>query len=898
VQEEQSAEMGVRQDASAEARRALGEELKSFRSLPDEAAKSAAVPAVLKRLQDEIDALSKRSRSAEKAFLVLIKDLLDAPDPVPALSSGVETIRLLNASRDEAVRLQAALAEARGAGAGAAADARAELERLRRENAALDAELGKLSNQDITIRELEGRLEDFEAAIEGQVGARLAAREAELRRAFEGELEAVREAETAAEGRMAALAASLADAVGARDEAQAALFSTRARFDDELSAKQAEADSAAAEAARLREALAAAQMDEARRGAAEDAAAGGGASFSSSSSSSSPFSLSSSSAAPPSDAHASLRAQIDVHRARTEAAEEECARLAAALAASQEEARRWGDVLEARRKLHEDAVADAAARVAQREGEAAALRKELAERPAPAELAHLRHQLALLQSMHFNAEGEGVPSSAAGAEGLLGDDAAPGSGSGGGGGGGGDGELLSSGGTGGDVVDVSALMLRRIRQLEAKLVRAESARVEAEREAKGVRAALDAAQETLEEQRAALVRLEDAIANGTLDSYAGSGGAGGGGGGPSPRSPDGGDRRRGMMMMGGGGGGGDGDGGGVPPSTPGLLSAQLQLDAIVSSRGTGGGGGLLGIPATPSAAGSSSGSGAGGGGGGPLPTLFGSPSSSSSSTALSPRRDSLVLDMGGNGGPLALLASPGLGDSSAGGGGGGAMAGVLRSQRDRLRVRVQELEAEAGARVGELAEAHGRLTKLTADNVRMYEKIRFLQSFLQDGSTGAGGLGSSLSSSSASSSLGAGATAPSASALLRARAVNGPFSLSGEDDAERDYRKLYQDSLDPFASFARDQRARQYSRLSTADRMTLRGGKLIVGSKFARNFMLVYALMLHMLVASTLWHFTQVSHSSSCMGGGGEGGGMGAGGGGGGGGGLAGGAPMGLAARS
>ena len=87
-------------------------------------------------------------------------------------------------------------------------------------------------------------------------------------------------------------------------------------------------------------------------------------------------------------------------------------------------------------------------------------------------------------------------------------------------------------------------------------------------------------------------------------------------------------------------------------------------------------------------------------------------------------------------------------------------------------------------------------------------------------------------------------------------------AVFGEEDFERGYRKLYQDALDPFESFARQQRAQRFQSLSPADRLALRGGRLFLGTKLARSLFLGYALTLHLLVAATLWHFTSSRHEA------------------------------------
>lgn len=61
-------EVQTRQEASAAARRTLADKTKAFRKL-DEAGRNREWGALLREYQVEIDALTRRARAGEKAFL-------------------------------------------------------------------------------------------------------------------------------------------------------------------------------------------------------------------------------------------------------------------------------------------------------------------------------------------------------------------------------------------------------------------------------------------------------------------------------------------------------------------------------------------------------------------------------------------------------------------------------------------------------------------------------------------------------------------------------------------------------------------------------------------------------------------------------------------------------------
>lgn len=802
--ETQCLEVGTLADAADESRKALGEKVVSFKRETSDETKLQVFPSLLKAMQDEIDMLTRQRIKLAKNFLKLASDLSGeaSTDPALVLSSAVNALQLSEKSKianekaketalRDVSRLSTEVFELRQAAkiseANAREDISGEINRLKRENAALESELGSLRNQDITIRELESRLVTVEGEIEAQVATRLAQRESELRRAFEAELEEVREAETAAEGRVLALHSQLAESVANRDETHAAMYAMRARCDEELGEKQIEADFQRSESLRAKDLLAqtTAQLDDARKrlAALNNTESNANGADSNSSSSTNTFSSSSFSSSPsltssgvhisdPYALAASLRAQVDMHRSRAEAAEEECARSAISLQQLQEESSRWSEMLEARKRLYEDTVNELQSRLQQRDAAIQATRKELNERPLHSDIAVLRKQLSILQSLHFNSnnddqevEGGGSGDVQDTSNGTHKESSSSSSVEAGG----------SSGGTG-ELLDVTTIMLARVRKLESKVVRAEAAKVDAESLCTNLRDELEAARVEIEEQRELILRLEDGLASSTKSVS------------------------NGLKLV----------------SKEPLKSSdeiedvtmsahKSQLDAVLS---------------------------------------FSSPSKFPTSSSQSPRGDT-VLSLG--------FASPyHSADSSSEHVPHAAVsvAEVLRAQRDRLNTRVLELEADAQARIAEVSTCHTRINKLTNDNVKLYEKVRYLQSIVRS-MTGDVRIEVGEKGSTASSRAGI---------TQRSSASSSSSALVSEEDFEIRYKDLYNASLDPFERFAAQQRQQKFLSLSRADRFALSSGKLILGSKVARTFAVGYAIMLHLLVAVTLWHFSTARH--------------------------------------
>ncbi|GLD53318.1 protein CASP isoform X3 [Lates japonicus] len=101
------------------------------------------------------------------------------------------------------------------------------------------------------------------------------------------------------------------------------------------------------------------------------------------------------------------------------------------------------------------------------------------------------------------------------------------------------------------------------------------------------------------------------------------------------------------------------------------------------------------------------------------------------------------------------------------------------------------------------------LDSLRADNIKLYEKIKFLQSY--------------------------------------------PSRAGGSDDTVMRYSSQYEERLDPFASFSKRERQRRYLSLSPWDKATLSLGRVILSNKMARTVAFFYTLFLHCLVFLVLY---------------------------------------------
>ncbi|CAH1800970.1 unnamed protein product, partial [Owenia fusiformis] len=144
---------------------------------------------------------------------------------------------------------------------------------------------------------------------------------------------------------------------------------------------------------------------------------------------------------------------------------------------------------------------------------------------------------------------------------------------------------------------------------------------------------------------------------------------------------------------------------------------------------------------------------------------------------------------------------------------------IVQSQRERFRVRAQELEAQNLSQQQQVVLLQNETDKLRSDNVKLYEKIKFLQSYPQKGRSHV------------------------------------------EDDTEDKYSTQYNEKLDPFSSFTKKERQRKYMDLKPYDKITLSMGRFIMGNKVARTIAFFYTMLLHCLVFLVLY---KVAHTESC----------------------------------
>merc|ERR1712137_788028 len=74
---------------------------------------------------------------------------------------------------------------------------------------------------------------------------------------------------------------------------------------------------------------------------------------------------------------------------------------------------------------------------------------------------------------------------------------------------------------------------------------------------------------------------------------------------------------------------------------------------------------------------------------------------------------------------------------------------------------------------------------------------------------------------------------------------------------EGKYKKLYEESVNPFVEFNRKERYSRYNQLNAAEKVTLTMGDFFLSSKFSRWFILVYTVILHLFIFILMYKLAQ-----------------------------------------
>ncbi|XP_018429077.1 PREDICTED: protein CASP [Nanorana parkeri] len=203
-----------RQDESEQSRKKLIDQSREFKKNTPEDFRKQVAP-LLKSFQAEIDALSKRSKEAEAAFLNVYKRLIDVPDPVPALDLG-QQLQL------KVQRMH---------------DIETENQKLRETLEEYNKEFAEVKNQEVTIKALREKIREYEQTLKNQAENLALEKEQKLQNDFAEKERKLQETQMSTSSKLEETEHRVQVLQAALDKSQTALFDLKAKYDEETSAK-------------------------------------------------------------------------------------------------------------------------------------------------------------------------------------------------------------------------------------------------------------------------------------------------------------------------------------------------------------------------------------------------------------------------------------------------------------------------------------------------------------------------------------------------------------------------------------------------------------------------------------------------------------------------------------
>jgi len=161
-----------------------------------------------------------------------------------------------------------------------------------------------------------------------------------------------------------------------------------------------------------------------------------------------------------------------------------------------------------------------------------------------------------------------------------------------------------------------------------------------------------------------------------------------------------------------------------------------------------------------------------------------------------------------------------------------SVANIIMSQRDRLRARCDALGAERDSFKRELQTQVDASESLRADNTKLFEKMRYLQSYNKNSSN------------------------------------NRSNTYSRQNSRDLDLEALeqrYEASVDPFRQFSKTERRRKLQEMSPMERTVFVVAKAMLGTKEMRTFLFFYVLCMHLLVFMTTYHWSHNDSGTECL---------------------------------
>ncbi|XP_072496412.1 homeobox protein cut-like 1 isoform X4 [Notamacropus eugenii] len=203
-----------RQDESEQSRKRLIEQSREFKKNTPEDLRKQVAP-LLKSFQGEIDALSKRSKEAEAAFLNVYKRLIDVPDPVPALDLG-QQLQL------KVQRMH---------------DIETENQKLRETLEEYNKEFAEVKNQEVTIKALKEKIREYEQTLKNQAENIALEKEQKLQNDFAEKERKLQETQMSTASKLEEAEHKVQTLQTALEKTRTELFDLKTKYDEESTAK-------------------------------------------------------------------------------------------------------------------------------------------------------------------------------------------------------------------------------------------------------------------------------------------------------------------------------------------------------------------------------------------------------------------------------------------------------------------------------------------------------------------------------------------------------------------------------------------------------------------------------------------------------------------------------------
>lgn len=193
------------------------------------------------------------------------------------------------------------------------------------------------------------------------------------------------------------------------------------------------------------------------------------------------------------------------------------------------------------------------------------------------------------------------------------------------------------------------------------------------------------------------------------------------------------------------------------------------------------------------------------------------------------------------------------------------MLDIVISQRDRFKTKIVELESDKSKLEKQLDSCRQELSSLKTDNIKLYEKIRFLQSYDKNKS-GGGGINNANKEIHSKRNNSGFEKSYDVERGLDIPSSSSSSSSQGGPETEEKYGKLYEESINPFLSFNKKEKYRRYREMNTAERVILNGSRFFLSNKYSRLFLFIYSVLLHLMVFLTLYRLATITTEQHEMG--------------------------------